>query len=346
MKKFNFLFILFLLLGTLESFADELDISEEQSKNGIDLLVSSYDWDVFWREVGFFGDAPLVLCDTSDPSKSAFVFPMTLIEPLYLMESTIHANKINILGANIGRFAPETAGTNTEGGGTYVNVVKLPIMHLLLASSSINGLFTFEEGAPMLTYIGLLDPKKWWDVLAIAMAPERYIFATVPGALAGLASCAAVTALDVLPASVVRNSAAGESLRGIIDSLYFSAGCNGAMPVGTISAHDSPIINAIIVGLSVMSDVHSHKGVAVDVFAAHTVLSTLNGYDEKIICKPVNNPALPITMYTLQVLSPIASKNHELGVNATNYAFKNPTGKADVLTMMVLSKRRDYGARF
>ena len=202
----------------------------------------------------------------------------------------------------------------------------------------------YEHSDPYPAYIGNIDPKKWWDVLAATMVPERTIFGSIIGNISAGASCPLYEALDMLPGYYKRGDSAGEKIRSMIDSLYYGVGCLGPVPVGTISVHDDPIATAILSSMSVFSDLFTAKGVGTYFAVTHTTKNSLNGFDKDILCHPIRNPLIPMTQYTVQLLYPTVSKTHELGVNPLKYAYQNARGMGNTTVVLVINKRRDYAA--
>lgn len=342
MKNRIFLASLFLLVNMETLTCNDIGTktTDQQNKTGVELLLEQYDWNYFWSE--FTLDlSTIIACEFKNVNESIIGVAATSIEPLYLVDAGTSNSKMMTLGVEIGSYLPEQQGTSTVSGGVYVNIFKFPLMNMLLKNTT-KGMFDWEKGYPQLVYAGQTDPKKWNDILAFSMIPERGIFATTFGAIAGAASCAANEPLDLLSGSTKRQSASAESLREVVDSLYYSAGCLGSVPTGTMSTSDSPIANAILTATSVMQDVHSHKGMTADLFAAHSVKSTLNGYSKKVLCERLPILSMPLTQYTVQLLSPTVSGAHEIGVSDMTYAFKNYKGEANKSVMIIFSKRNDY----
>jgi len=338
----RFFLILFL---TLKLYADgggmvDAKATDEQVKTGIELLLSQYDWNVFWKEFTISA-SEWVMCKTDDPKKGMFGMAATMIEPLYLVDVTTINNKVSSLGLTIGKFRPDKSGNSKGNGGVYVNVFKFPLMHMILKKTT-KGMFAFENDYAKLVYLGVLDPKKWNDILAFSLIPERGLFETVSGALAGAASCVANSTFALLPSNYKRNSEVGKQLKTIIDSAYFSMGCVGNIPTGTISTHENPIITAKLVTGSVLADMHSNKGVVATLNTKHRIRSTLNGYSKDILCRGKKNPIMPVSQYTMQLLYPTIGPSNELGINPMNYAFKNKGSGNTVI--LVVNQRKDYAA--
>jgi len=340
MGKRLIVFLIFFNISYGGSLVDA-DATDGQIKTGTELLLKQYNWNVFWKEFSISA-SDWVMCKTKDPKKGMFGMAATMIEPLYLIDVTQKNNKIASLGLTIGKARPDKNGDMIGNGGVYVNVFKFPLMHMILKKTT-KGLFAFENDYPKLVYLGILDPKKWNDILAFSLIPERGLFETVFGALAGAASCVANSTFALLPASYKRDSDVGKQLRTIMDSAYYSMGCVGNIPTGTISTHENPIITAKLVAGSVLSDMHSNKGVVATLNTKHRIRSVLNGYTKDILCRGVKNPLMPVSQYTMQLLYPTVGKTNELGISPMNYAFKGK-GKADKTVIMVVNQRKDYAA--
>lgn len=335
-----------LLIIKAVSGAQELKIgssvSSEDMKTGIELVLAQYEWANMWEEMTMSAD--IVTCKPKTTHTGMIGVAATIIEPLYLVDMTTTKGSIPVLGMQITKSRPDKSGNATEDGGAYVHSFFFPIMNKLLSGVDSGGVLVFEKGVPRLAYMGEIDPKKWNDFIASYLAPERTMFANVVAALGSVASCFANSTLDKLPSSWKREGKIGRTARSVIDSMYFSVGCLGPVPMGTISVHPSPFATAILSNVSVLSDMHSGKGIVSTVKVPHVVKSVLNGYSKKILCSPQDGTIIPMTQYTTQVLYPTISKTHELGVSAAEYAFKGKGGLESKNVIMVINQRRDYAA--
>jgi len=349
--------LLILILST--SFLYSKNNSDKNMKSGLELLLTQYDWTVFWKEFTISGHLQWCGIDPKDLSKGMFGVRAGLIEPLYLVDVTTKNNKVQSLNVQIGRERLDKSGKTRKEGGSYINIIKFPLMHQLFKNTNDNGVFAFEKGGLKITYLGAMDPKKWNDIMATSMIPERGIFFNLIGVLAGAGSCLANEALDLLSPSMKRGST-GKPLRDIIDSLYYSVGCVGNILPGTINSHPDPLLSSIATLMSVMSDVHSLKGAvnSANVSSSnsngslpsysvgmpkHRVKSVLNGHTNDIYCAGVQNPIIPLTQYNIQLLYPTVKKATELGVSPVSYSFHAKDGSTNTI-MYVINQRRDYAA--
>lgn len=349
MTKIRFLF-LFLFLNTTLLFSN----SDKNMKSGLELLLSQYDWNVFWKEFNISGHLKWCGIDPKDLTKGMFGVKAGLIEPLYLVDVTTKNNKVETLNMEIGKERLDKSGKTREEGGSYINIIKFPLMHQLFKNTNDDGVFAFEKGGVKIVYLGAMDPKKWNDIMANSLIPERNIFFNIIGTLASAGSCLANEALDILPASAKRGSI-GRGLRDIIDSLYYSVGCIGNILPGTINSHPDPILSSIATLMSVMSDVHSSKGAVNSASTGndgkeisigipkHRVKSILNSHTDDIYCAGVQNPVIPLTQYNIQLLYPTVKAATELGVSPVSYAFHAKDGSTNTI-MYVINQRKDYAA--
>lgn len=318
------------------------NLDKKQTETGLAIFLSSYDW-----QGGVYDELEIDFsdwrsCGTDDTTKAIYGPTTYIAEPLYLVESTTSHDYVSLLGVNIGGNHPEKTGVSTKTGGVYVNIFKFPIMSMLLEGKT-KGVLVFEKGYPKIVYLGVLDPKKWDNVLSFQMNPLRNIYATVQAALTGAVSCMSNTTLDAMGTSNMHNNGAADALRSTIDTIYYNNGCAGQVPFGTDTVHTGPITSGIQAITAVMSDMHSKTGLTSDLFASHTVRSAVNGYDDNILCGSSNSyPTIPITMYTIQMLLPTTSAIHTLGVNPLVYANKNYKGNAEKSVIFAIGKRREY----
>jgi hypothetical protein len=136
----------------------------------------------------------------------------------------------------------------------------------------------------------------------------------------------------------------GFKIRGMVDSFYYTAGCIGPLPVGVNSAHDDPISTTILTTISTLGDLFMKKGTGIFSAVSDTTKNTFNGYNKNVMCHPLEPKIIPITQYSVQLLSPSVSSTHEIGVNPLKYAYHHNAGDADVTVMMIFNKRRDFNA--
>lgn len=316
-------------------------VTDNDLKNGFELALQEYPYGDFWE--GFYiSPSEWYSCATSDPKKGLFGMKATMIEPLYLVDVTNKNNEVKSLGLKLGTFRPDKSGLLNNDGGTYVNIFKIPLFHMLLKNTT-NGLFAFEKGNAKLVYLGMIDPKKWNDILAFSLIPERGLFETVSGALAGAASCLANSTYDMLDEKDKFNTTVGKELRAIIDAAYFSAGCIGNIPTGTISTHENPLMTAKLVTASVLSDMHSHKGAVASLEVKHRVRSVLNGYQKDILCRGEGkNLIVPLSQYSMVVIYPTTGQSKEIGISPMEYAFRN-RGSGNTV-MLMINQKKEYVA--
>lgn len=339
MKKLKLL--LLSLLTSVSLNAELISIDNKHQRSGLELLISEYDWDVFWEEFSI-DISNWVTCKTDDLKAGLFGPTATMIEPLYLVDVVSANNKIESLGITLGSYRPDKSATLDDSGGVYVNVIKIPLFHKILKKVS-KGLFAFTKGQPKPVYIGALDPKKWNDVLAYSMIPERIALLTPSGAIAGAMGCLSNTILQELSGNSKRTSETAKNLRRMIDAQYYVMGCAGVLPTGTTTVHTDPILTAKLATASVLADMHSNKGVVSTIATKHRVRSILNNYSKDIYCNGIKNPILPFTQYTVQLLYPTVGEANEFGLGPTNYAFKGGT-KAGRAVLFVVNERKDYAA--
>jgi len=315
-------------------------INQAKAKSGIELFLENYDWNNIWKELTI---TPKITTCKVKKLTEGLVSPMvvTLSEPLYIAEATIKKGQVKTFQMNISSDPSET-GTNNDDGGIYINVFKFPLMHMLLKNTT-KGLLVFEKGYIKITYLGVFDPKKWNNSLALSMNPERMMTDTVKAALASVASCGAFSAYNLLSPQSKRKGKIARYLKATIDTFYYSDGCLGTVPVGTSTTHQVPIANAILGISSVFSDMFSKRGVVNSLDAKHTTQNILNGYSKEILCRPVFNPIFPKTQYSIQLIYPTVSPTEELGVPPAVYDFRG-SGAAYSLVVFAISQRRDYAA--
>ena len=316
------------------------NLNADMVKNGTELLLTQYDWGSFWEEFTI-SPSEWIMCKTSDPKKGMFGMAATMSQPLYLADVTTKNNKVNSIGMTLGNERLDKSGSHAKGG-LYVNLFRIPLMSMLLKKTS-KGLFAFENSKPALVYLGMLDFKKWNDPLAASMIPERVLYSNLKGALASVASCTANTVLDSMSGKNKRSSGMGKALRSVVDFNYYSIGCLGMIPPGTVATHSDPLMTAKLVIASVLSDMHSKKGVAVSINVKHRVRSPLNGHSKKILCHGIINPIMPPSQYTMQLLYPTVGPVKELGISPIEYSFKG-RGQSGKNVIYIINERRDYAA--
>jgi hypothetical protein len=326
------------LVGSLG--AAQSSVEKAKGQSGIELFFLNYDWDSMWSEIT--ATVALTTCTPKD-TKQGLISPYigTIIEPLYLAGVSIRKGEIKAFSSSV-FDDPSKTGTNKDAGGVYVNITKFPIMDTLLGNST-RGALAFEKGSIQPVYIGIFDPKKWDNVMAADMTPEKQIFASVRAQLASVVSCMAYSALDVMPSSYKRTSAPASMLKDTVDTFYFSTGCLGPIPTGTSTVHQTPISNGILAINSIFLDMFSRKGIVADFYARHTTRNTLNGHSDDILCKPLVNPIFPQSAYTTQLLYPTVSSTHEFGVAPVSYNFHG-AGESGKSVFFIISQRRDYAA--
>ena len=331
-----FILIFLLPLGA----EDYYSVDKAKSKSGVELLLTQYEWSNMWKEITI--TPKVTTCEPANTKKGMISpFIATLSEPLYIAEVTIKKGEVKAFNSSL-LSDPAGTGTNKSSGGIYVNIIKFPLMNMLLKNST-KGMLAFEKGSPKITYLGILDPKKWNNVLALSMIPERSIFASIKGQLASAVSCVGYTSLEYLSAQNKRTSSTGEKLKDLINTFHYSMGCLGPIPTGTSSMHQDSISNGLITISSVFSDMFSRKGVVSDISVNHTTRNILNNYSKKILCHSIPNPLFPQTAYTVQLIYPTVSKTHEWGISPSEYNF-NGAGESGKLVVFVISQRRDYAA--
>ncbi len=316
-------------------------MTDAERRSGIQLMTTQYDWQKgFWEEMSVTGK--LHTCATKDPKKGMLGFDAYLKEPLYIADAVANNNEVPSLGIELGSWRPDKTGLLTKNSGMYINVFKFPVAGIVLKDKS-GGIFTFEEGNPKIIYLAVIDPKKWWDILNFDLNPERGIFATVFGAVASAGSCVANTTLDKLSGHQKREGSAGKQLRSIIDGMYYSMGCSGSVPMGSIPTNEDPIMSAKLGFGHTLYEMHSKRGIVSALEVGHTTLNVLNGYDEDIRCRPSRRFVPPMTQYTLQLVSPTVGEDGELGISAIEHSFKNGVGNWKRV-IWIASQRRDYVA--
>lgn len=320
---------------------DVNDTVSDNLKSGVELMLTEYNFENFWETFSISG-SEWVVCKTTDLNKGMFGMAARMSQPIYIGDVSNVNNKVASLGIEIGKERLDKTGELTEGGA-YANIFKMPLMGILLKKTT-KGLFAFDSSVPKIVYLGITDVKKWNDPLALSMAPERSMFLNVRGAIAGAFSCASSELYGALSESYRRESSAGKRLGSVIDANYYTMGCLGSIPVGTISKHPAPIAAGKLIMASILSDLHSKKGMAVSFGVKHRTRNALNGYSEDILCKgDETNPILPLTQYTSQLIYPTTGEVLEMGVSPLEYAFKGK-GEADKTMIFIINERRDYAA--
>lgn len=335
------------------------DASETgQQQNGIVLLLQQYDWEDMWKQITFQGG--LKFCYHKGPNsinEGLIGIKMTDAEPLYLGDATTSNDKVPSLGIKIEKWDPAATGFALSNfGGVYVHIFRIPLLHMLLKNTDLNGALVFSNGVPGPVYIGNLDFKKWNDIISLALIPERAIFGNIIGNLAAGASCPLYTALDSMPEyDQINPHGFALSLKGPINLLYYGLGCVGPVPVGTLTENTASISNAILDSVSVLTDMYSKKGIGLSFDFYHTTVDSITHDNQDVWCNPLENPIMPMTQFTFQLLSPTVSKPHVLGVSPADYAFHyvgiTPTKhvakivrNAAVSTIFIFTQRRDYAA--
>ncbi|WP_294961518.1 hypothetical protein [Sulfurimonas sp.] len=315
-------------------------VDEARNKSGVELFFENYDWDSMWAEVTM--TFKITTC-TPENTDKGFISPYiaTITEPLYLAGVSIRKGEMKAFSTTLLEDASKT-GNNSDDGGIYVNLIKFPLMNMLLKNTT-RGAMVFEKGSINPVYIGIFDPKKWDNIMASDMTPEKKIFASVRAQLASAVTCVAYSGLDAMSPSSRRVSGIAEKLKDTIDLFYFSTGCLGPTPTGTSTVHQDPISNGILAINSIFYDMFSRRGVVADISANHTTRNILNNHSKEILCRSVINPIFPQSAYTTQLLFPTISKTHELGVSPAQYNFHG-AGESGKNVFFIINQRRDYAA--
>lgn len=315
-------------------------VDKAKSQSGIELFFQNYDWDSMWAEITM--TFKITTCKPKDSDKG-FISPYiaTISEPLYLAGVSIRKGEIKAFNSSLFEDASKT-GNNSDDGGIYVNIIKFPLMNMLLKNTT-RGALVFEKGSIKPVYIGIFDPKKWDNIMASDMTPEKKIFASARAQLASVVSCVAFTGLDAMSPSSRRTGSVAEKLKDTVDLFYFSTGCLGPTPTGTSTVHQDPISNGILAINSIFYDMYSRKGAVADLSARHTTRNILNSHSEKILCKSLINPIFPQSAFTTQLLFPTISKTHELGVSPAQYNFHG-AGESGKNVFFIINQRRDYAS--
>lgn len=333
------IFILILtLVGLLQAGESKSEIVEKKGKSGIELTLTEYDWEGMWNEYSL--RPKITTCKPKNINKGILSFAeATISEPLYLVDVSIKKGEIKAFNAQILKDASKT-GTARGDGGVYVNMIKIPLMNMLLKNTT-KGMLVFEKGYMKPVYLGVLDPKKWDNILASDVAPERKIFASIKGQLAAIVSCLSYASLDLMPRRYRGYSTTGNYIKDTIDPFYYAVGCLGPVPTGTSTTHFDPISNGILAASSIFTDMFTRKGVISEMFAKHTTKNVLNGHSKEIVCRGMYHPIFPQSAYTQQLIYPTTTKNHELGIPPAEYNFHG-VGESGKLVEFIFSQRRDY----
>ncbi len=332
--------LIMVLFSTLQGASNDV-VSEAKAKSGIELLLNDYDWNSMWKEVTV--TPKFTLCKPKNSKKGfASFWTATLIEPLYLVESTIKKGELKATNSSILNSAKDYSETGTakDSGGVYINVMKFPVMGMILKNVK-SGIMAFEKGNPKIVYLGITDPKAWNNILAVSMTPEKEIFATMKAVLAPAVGCLAVSTLDLMSPSMKRNNSLAARLKDSQNIFYYAANCLGEIPTGTSTTHHDPIANGLLAATSVFADMYSRRGIVSSFDVGHTTQNLLNGYSDKILCSPQIFPQFPKTGFTVQLIYPTISKTHEWGVDPSKYDFQG-AGESEELVVFVVSQRRDY----
>ena len=337
MRGFIFLVAAFVFVSQVLA-TDMSLIQKAKTKSGIELFFENYDWNGMWKELT--ATPKLITCKPKNIDKGFVSFAeATITEPLYLVSATIKKGEMKSYNMMLSD-SPEKTGVGADDGGVYVNITKFPIMNLLLKNST-RGALAFEKGSIRPVYMGIFDPKKWDNIMARDMSPEKLIFSSLKAQLASVVSCISYSTLDLLPRSYRASGSVSSKLKDTIDLFYFSDGCLGPLPSGTSTTHPDAISNGNLVASSVFLDMFSRKGVVADFNIRHTTRNILNDHSKEILCAPMVNPTFPQSAFTQQLLYPTVSKTHELGVSPAQNNFHG-AGESDKLVYFIYSQRRNY----
>jgi len=327
--------LLFISIHAEESVVDKI-----KGRSGMESFFIDYDWDNMWKEITI--EVKLTICKVENLDDGLFSpYISTISEPMYLAGVSIKKGEVKAFNMNLVESLNET-GTNKDDGGVYVSIIKFPIMDQILGNTT-GGALVFDKGSIMPIYLGLFDPKKWDNILAADLTPEKAIFSSISAQLASVVSCVAYASLDLLPFAYRRSSATGRYLKDTSDVFYYSTGCIGPTPTGTSTVHQDPISNAILTINSVLYDMFLRKGVVANPFVKHLTRNILNNHSNKILCSGIYNPIMPQSMYSLQLLAPTVSKTHEFGVSPAQYNFHG-AGESSKGVFFIINQRRDYAA--
>ena len=338
-------FISFLLQGSV--FADG-------KESGIELLLKNYNWQNFWEELQITGDIKRCNHTGSNALKKGLIgFKSHNIEGLYIVDVTIEPNSIRSLGIHLGSKSPSKKGKASEDGGVYVNVIKFPFVGNLLKNINTGGIFQFVDGTPTPMYLGRMDPSKWNDILQLVMNPLSDIYHTMAGTLAGGLNCPLYESYNLLSGATKRSETnAVKTLKYSIDSAYFSVGCMGAVPAGTLTTHQDPITNGILSATSIISSMHKVASLVsagskdtISLGINHSTKNILINNTDDIYCHPIaSSPFPPFSQYSVQLLAPTVSKTNELGVSPSHYALHGKMGESYKEVVFIINQRRDYAA--
>jgi len=219
--------------------------------------------------------------------------PVTLWEPLRLVDVTRHAYKlVGLGGISIGKESIKNRGSvgmmdelSTQNSFYQVHWYEYPIMSLL---ELFTDFVCVEKGDLDMMYMTEFDPLWNDDQLSAILNPEAGLFSSQLAQLACIADCTAAT------------------FHRPEDTLFWCAGCQGSLYpfTGTVAHH---------VGGLQASSLLVHRMIA----KLHRT-GFVKGYDKEDFCQPRLMPIIKKSLYKTQLVYPTPQTKgpcHALGTS-------------------------------
>lgn len=303
------------------------------------------DFSRFWKEVRITGN--LRTCGIDDLKDGLFGFDAHMIEPALISEVVRDKWRLEFLqmNLNIGNRARNLAQQGTSRvdahestqGFLYSHLYQFPLFGTLF-KDSFNGTFCFEEGTTGVVYLSELDPSANIDVYRYKLMPFAIEMMTEQGVVNAIAACIAAESFDNMDHGDKRVSSTGRTLMSIIDTFFYANGCKGMLPVGSRINHADPLA-----GLYNITAGNIHFISTTTPLLKQTMISSVNGYNKDMYCKPKYGPNMMImSQYPMQIVRPRAGEVMEMGVTpARQTYFKNDMSTGDN-SVAIVWQRRDY----
>lgn len=261
-----------------------------------------------------------------------------IVEPNIIAEMTREYLRLEFLQLDLGgkfHFA-QMGKVNENQGAAYSHMFRFPILGKILKKAT-NGFICFEQGSLAVLSLSEFDPSAWNSVLRLQVIPTLKMFLNPESVLYGVSSCVSGIALDHMsPDSRVGDT--GDSLRTIIDTVYYNVGCNGMKTVGAHITTNNPFSSALTVSMAQIDMLSADT-----YFLPQTVVSTLNGWNDELYCKP-NIGLLPMinSQYQSQLLRPRMGKPFISSTTPAEWAsFKND-GTTQGNSVFFIWQKRDF----
>lgn len=242
-------------------------------------LARVIDGQYIWRN--FRIEAKIKWCKPKDTFFKVPGIVAHIIEPSIIAETTREYLRLEFLQLDLGgRFNVIKSGKlNEHQGAAYNHVFSFPILGKILKKAT-NGFICFEQGSLSVLGLSEFDPSSWNSILRLQIIPTLKMFMNPESVLYGVASCASGVALNGMsPNSRVGDT--GDSLRGVIDTIFYNNGCNGMKTVGAHTTTSNPLTTSLDISMAQLDMISADT-----YMLPQTVVSVMNNWDDDLYCRP------------------------------------------------------------